>query len=145
MKKIFNSAFWGALSGIGIGTIVSMIFSILSNTGKFTFSSPEFISKFSNEITASTVSIILFAIIGLISSVSSNIYEIDTCSLPKKIFIHFIIIFITVSAVGYYSMWFKTSSLLSFLITFTIIYLIISSILYFTTKKEIDKINKKFK
>ncbi|CAM3058042.1 DUF3021 domain-containing protein [Streptobacillus felis] len=141
MYKIIKNIFLNGLIGIGIGTSIAFMFS----KDRLLLADPEFISKFPNEMYATKVSLILFAIIGITSGLSSEIYKLENISLYKKTIYHFISTFFTVSSIGYYFGWFKAENFIFFIIIFIIIYLIIWIFSYIYQIKEIERINKKLK
>lgn len=141
IKKIINSV----LIGIGIGTLIALFFSALNNADTFYISNPKFLEKFDNKLLASTVTISLYALLGLLSYLSSKIFEIKSFSLIKKTIIHYMVLLICIFIIGYIFSWHTLKDSLKFLIIYTIIYIFIWTINYILIKIEIKKINNKLK
>ncbi len=149
MKKIFSRIAIGAIVGVGIGFIISIIFSAIKGNGDFLATTPEFLSKFDKEVDAVIVSTILYALIGIISSLSSMIYDVknEKGNLFLKTIIHFIIIIVTLMIIGSYLTWYEFSalSIMIFILLAVAIYFIIWTVIYFIKKDEIRRINQKIK
>lgn len=130
------------LIGIGIGNIIEIINSLL--LGKLIIGVPEFLNGQSSILQARIIEIILYGGFGIISFIGDKIIKED--NLLKASLIHFSILAIYFIIIGFYLKWLPDikTALVCFVI-FVLIYLIIWSIIYFSTKSEIEKLNKKFK
>lgn len=130
------------LVGIGIGNIIEIVNSLL--LGKLIIGVPEFLNGQSSILQARIIELILYGGFGIISFIGSKIIKED--HLLKASLIHFSILAIYFIIIGFYLKWLPDikTALVCFLI-FVLIYLIIWSIIYFSTKSEIEKLNKKFK
>lgn len=138
LKKLFMSI----LVGIGIGNIIEVFISLA--IGKLTLGVPEFLNGQDSLLKARIIEIILYGGFGIMSFIGNKIIKED--NLLKGSLLHFSILAIYFIIVGFYLKWLPDikTALLS-LIFFIIIYLIIWSLIYFSTKAEIEKLNKKFK
>lgn len=138
LKKLLKSF----LVGIGIGSIIEIFISLA--IGEITLGVPEFLNGQDSLLKARIIELILYGGFGIISFIGDKIIKED--DLLKTSLIHFSILAIYFVIVGLYLKWLpdiKTALLA--LIFFILIYLIIWSIIYFSTKSEIEKLNKKFK
>lgn len=138
LKKLFRSI----LVGIGIGNIIEIFISIA--IGKLTLGVPEFLNGQDCLLKARIIELILYGGFGIVSFIGDKIIKED--NLLKGSLLHFLVLAIYFVIVGFYLRWLPDikTALLS-LIFFIIIYLIIWSLIYFSTKAEIEKLNKKFK
>ncbi|WP_058989768.1 DUF3021 family protein [Anaerococcus rubeinfantis] len=138
LKKLFRSI----LVGIGIGNIIEIFISLA--IGKLTLGVPEFLNGQDSLLKARIIELILYGSFGIMSFIGSKIIKED--NLLKGSLLHFLLVAIYFVIVGFYLRWLPDikTALLS-LIFFIIIYLIIWSLIYFSTKAEIEKLNKKFK
>ncbi|KWZ95790.1 MAG: DUF3021 family protein [Anaerococcus vaginalis] len=138
LKKLFMSI----LVGIGIGNIIEVFISLA--IGKLTLGVPEFLNGQDSLLKARIIEIILYGGFGIMSFIGNKIIKED--NLLKGSLLHFLLVAIYFVIVGFYLRWLPDikTALLS-LIFFIIIYLIIWSLIYFSTKAEIEKLNKKFK
>lgn len=130
------------LIGIGIGNIIEIVNSLL--LGKLIIGVPEFLNGQSSILQARIIELILYGGFGIISFIGDKIIKED--NLLKASLIHFSILAIYFIIIGFYLKWLPDikTALVCFVI-FVLIYLIIWSIIYFSTKSEIEKLNKKFK
>lgn len=138
LKKLFRSF----LLGIGIGNIIEIFISLA--IGRLTFGVPEFLNGQDSLLKARIIELILYGSFGIMSFIGNKIIKED--NLLKGSLLHFLLVAIYFVIIGFYLRWLPDikTALLS-LVFFIIIYLIIWSIIYFSTKSEIEKLNKKFK
>ena len=105
---------------------------------------PEFLNGQDSLLKARIIEIILYGGFGIVAFIGSKIIKED--HLLKASLTHFTILAIYFIIVGFYLKWLPNiQSAISSLIFFVIIYLIIWALIYFSTKSEIEKLNKKFK
>lgn len=130
------------LIGIGIGNIIEIVISLL--LGTLTIGVPEFLNGQDSLLKARIIELILYGSFGIISFIGNKIIKED--NLLKGSLLHFLLVAIYFVIIGFYLRWLPDikTALLS-LAFFILIYLIIWSIIYFSTKSEIEKLNKKFK
>ena len=130
------------LIGVGIGSIIEIFISLA--IGKITLGVPEFLNGQDSLLKARIIEIILYGGFGIVSFIGSKIIKED--HLLKASLLHFTILAIYFIIVGFYLKWLPNiQSAISSLIFFVITYLIIWALIYFSTKSEIEKLNKKFK
>ena len=130
------------LIGVGIGSIIEIFISLA--IGEITLGVPEFLNRQDSILKARIIELILYGGFGIISFIGDKIIKED--NLLKASLIHFSILAIYFIIVGFYLKWLPNiQTAISSLIFFVIIYLIIWALIYFSTKSEIEKLNKKFK
>ncbi|MDU5373818.1 DUF3021 domain-containing protein [Anaerococcus vaginalis] len=130
------------LIGVGIGSIIEIFISLA--IGEITLGVPEFLNGQNSILQARIIELILYGGFGIISFIGDKIIKED--NLLKASLIHFSILAIYFIIVGFYLKWLPNiQTAISSLIFFVIIYLIIWALIYFSTKSEIEKLNKKFK
>lgn len=130
------------LVGVGIGSIIEIFISLA--IGKITLGVPEFLNGQDSLLKARIIEIILYGGFGIVSFIGNHIIKED--HLLKSSLTHFAILAIYFIMVGLYLKWLPNiQSAIFSLIFFVIIYLIIWALIYFSTKSEIEKLNKKFK
>lgn len=143
MKKYFEAG----KTGIIIGLVSSIIFSILSKTGNFfSYNSHSTLGKFYqshfNEITIFIWMICLWFIIGIMFQCANQLFDrID--NLLMATFYHFVITLFSLGGLGYLCAWFSLSWIVSFAVLYAIIYFLMYLIYYFNIKKNIMKVNDK--
>lgn len=130
------------LIGVGIGSIIEIFISLA--IGEITLGVPEFLNGQDSLLKARIIEIILYGGFGIVSFIGDKIIKED--NLLKASLIHFTILAIYFIIVGFYLKWLPNiQTAISSLIFFVITYLIIWALIYFSTKSEIEKLNKKFK
>lgn len=130
------------LIGVGIGSIIEIFISLA--IGEITLGVPEFLNGQESLLKARIIEIILYGGFGIVAFIGSKIIKED--HLLKASLTHFTILAIYFIIVGFYLKWLPNiQTAISSLIFFVIIYLIIWALIYFSTKSEIEKLNKKFK
>lgn len=130
------------LIGVGIGSIIEISISLA--IGEITLGVPAFLNGQDSLLKARIIELILYGGFGIISFIGDKIIKED--NLLKASLIHFSILAIYFIIVGFYLKWLPNIQYaISSLIFFVIIYLIIWALIYFSTKSEIEKLNKKFK
>ena len=129
------------LVGVGIGSIIEIFISFA--IGEITLGVPEFLNGQDSLLKARIIEIILYGGFGIVSFIGNHIIKED--HLLKASLTHFAILAIYFIMVGLYLKWLPNiQSAIVALIFFVIIYLIIWALIYFSTKSEIEKLNKKF-
>ncbi|MBW1605006.1 DUF3021 domain-containing protein [Lactobacillus sp. Sy-1] len=137
IKLIFN----GCVIGISIGFIIALFFSLVAGSSQFEPSAPVFTSKFTSNVSATMVSLFLWVLMGLIFQFSSLIFKAERWSITKQSIIHFLITYSSLTALGTIAGWFQFIPLISYTITFIIIYLVIWIISMKVAKQRVDQIN----
>ena len=142
LKKIILRAIDGIFVGIGIGYIMSVIFSTIN--GGFLPATPMLVEKV-GLLKAAQLNLFYSGILGLVFSVSAIVYEREDWSLLKSTLVYFVInyinMFIISTKLYWYNKPFNIYSMLSFSITFIIIFFSIWITIYFVIKSKIKKMN----
>ncbi len=148
MKKIFSQLVVGAILGVGIGFILSIVASLNSGTGEFYATSQALIDKFDKPIYAVMVTALANAVIGAVSVMVSGrvFYNVKSSkSDVVKTITHMLsmaLVFLVVGAfLGSYK--FNLFSIIVYLIVTLSIYYIIWTILFLIERGNIQKINEK--
>ena len=144
-KKILIRAFLGALIGIVINYLITIVISAIIGDGIFYPCVPSFTERYGNEVTAVIVQTILSAVLGGGFSMASLIWEMDDWSLLKQTGVYFAIITILMMTVAYICEWMEHSlrGVLSYFGIFFAIFVVIWVIRYMSWKIRISKIKEK--
>lgn len=142
-KRLIKRGFLGFPIGIAIGFVLTVMISICVGDGFFYPVTPELITKSGNELNAVIVQTVLCGIIGSVFSMASVIWDIDSWSLTKQSGIYFTISCAVMFPIAYIAHWMKHSigGILSYIGIFTIIFIFIWLIQYFSWKSKIKKMN----
>ena len=138
--KTFQKLVIYMLLGIGVGNLLNLIFSIAY--GEFLPGKPMFIDSFSNVNTAVLVETIVFAILGLLQGLASNIFQSKLNDNIKIAFIaHYCLILLPLVLAGYYLKWFNNfTAFLSMMLLASAIYVVIGVVKYLSIRKSIKRI-----
>ncbi|PHK48713.1 DUF3021 domain-containing protein [Staphylococcus edaphicus] len=144
MKRIFH----GVTVGITIGVFISLIFSMLFANSAFHPVSPRstmgqiYFSHLS-ELQIMFISVVIWALIGITFSYGALIYTNSRKSLLFKTLIHFCLMFIIMFPLAILAGWFplKISAIISFIVIYTIVYIIIWGIETRRNQHDINEIN----
>lgn len=129
--------------GVGTGAIIEMFFTIL--VGDLVVGTPIFITKHSL-VFVKVIQTILYGGFGVVSEIASEVYKRTNLSIFMRTSLHILTILIYFAFAGYYLKWFiDLSSAIASFVIFLIMYLIIWSIIYFTEKRKVEKINSKLR
>ncbi|MHC5227073.1 DUF3021 domain-containing protein [Enterococcus sp. LJL99] len=121
LKKIVKKSFSGAMLGIFMGLVISIIFSYLNGSGFYYPSTPKFMEQFSNQSTAMVVSLLLWSILGGFPSGAALIFQVTDWSITKMTIVNFIFCYGSFISVALLSQWIKLDVLQ--IGTFTFIYI----------------------
>ncbi len=147
MKEVIKRGLQGIPTGIMIGQIVSIVFSLIQGNGQFVPVVPEFTEMIGNQNVAVIIQTVLTGLIGMIFSASSVIwdYEEKKMGLLKQTSLYFFINALVVIPIAYYLRWMKGTFLgfITYMGVFVIIFFVIWCINYFFWKKEVESVNKK--
>ncbi len=138
--KTFQKLVIYMLLGIGVGNLLNLIFSMAY--GEFLPGKPMFIDSFSNVNTAVLVETIVFAILGLLQGLASNIFQSKLNDNIKIAFIaHYCLILLPLVLAGYYLKWFNNfTAFLSMMLLASMIYVVIGVVKYLSIRKSIKRI-----
>ncbi|WP_180213474.1 DUF3021 domain-containing protein [Bombilactobacillus mellis] len=147
IKKFISYTFRFSAEGTLYGLIVSLFYNFSNKSSAYYPSDPSFTTKFANPLSAMTVSVILWALMGLVFGFGSFVFAIRQWSLLKKTIVSFIIYYIGFTPLAFLAGWF-TLNIVNFMIftgLFILIYVTIWFIRSYQVIREIREINNKIK
>ena len=138
--KTFQKLVVYMLLGIGVGNLLNLIFSMVY--GEFSPGKPMFIDSFSSVNTAVLVETIVFAVLGLLQGLTSNIFQSKLNDNIRITFIaHYCLILLPLILAGYYLKWFNNfTAFLSMMLLASMIYVVIGVVKYLSIRKSIKRI-----
>ena len=141
--KLFRKIVVFSLIGVGIGSILSLVFSLIH--GEYSPGVPEFLDSFSNTNNAMTVQTIIFIVLGILQGFSSEIFKNVDEQNFKMIFLkHYLLIMLPLLLAGYYLKWFVgLKTLIMMLVFSSFLYAVIALVSYLSVRNDIKKINSK--
>jgi len=99
--KLFRKMVVFSLIGVGIGSILSLVFSLIH--GEYAPGVPEFLDGFSNTNKAMIVQTIIFIVLGILQGFASEIFKNVDEQNFKTIFLkHYLLIMLPLLLAGYY-------------------------------------------
>ena len=142
MKLLKKMVAFG-LMGIGIGSILSLAFSLIH--GEYAQGVPEFLDSFSNTNKAMIVQTIIFIVLGILQGFASEIFKNVDEQNFKTIFLkHYLLIIFPLLLAGYYLKWFVGLKTLILMVVFSsFLYALIALVSYLSVRNDIKKINSK--
>lgn len=144
--KAFLRGLFGIPTGITIGYLMTIIYSIAWGKGSYSpCVAPELVQLMGNEINAVILQTGLYALLGLSYSCSSVIWEIETWGITKQTIIYFLIASCTMMPVAYFTYWMEHSlaGFLAYFGIFVFIFFIIWLTLYLVMLHLVKTMNKK--
>ena len=147
IKKIIHYIIRFSVEGTFIGLVVSIFLNYSSKSSAYYPSNPSFTTKFATPLDAMTVSVILWALMGLVFGFGSFVFAIRQWSLLKKTIVSFIIYYIGFTPLAFLAGWFSLN-IVNFMIftgLFILIYVTIWFIRSYQVIREIREINNKIK
>ncbi|WP_311407436.1 DUF3021 domain-containing protein [Liquorilactobacillus uvarum] len=146
-RKILKIVISGIPVGITIGLLISLFFSYVYGLENYFPSAPRFIERFERPLNALAISIVLWALIGILFSVSSLIFEKENWSITRQTITHFLVTFGGFTPLAILSGWFplQWGVFIFFTIIFIIIYIIMWLVSMTSARRDIEKINRNLK
>ena len=147
IKKIISYTFRFSAEGTLYGLIVSLFYNFSNKSSAYYPSGPSFTTKFANPLSAMTVSVILWALMGLVFGFGSFVFAIRQWSILKRTIVSFIIYYIGFTPLAFLAGWFP-ANIVNFMIftgLFILIYVTIWFIRSYQVIREIREINNKIK
>ena len=147
IKKFINYTFRFSAEGTLYGLIVSLFYNFSNKNSVYYPSDPSFTTKFATPLNAMTVSVIFWALMGLVFGFGSFVFAIRQWSLLKKTIVSFIIYYIGFTPLAFLAGWFSLN-IVNFMIftgLFILIYVTIWFIRSYQVIREIREINNKIK
>ena len=147
MVKQIKNLMAAAGSGIVGGLLLSVLFSSIHSRTNYYPSTPIFMNRFETQVGAMIVSIIIWGLFGIMSYLSSLIFEKIEGSLMKLTILNFLATYLTITPLVYLAGWFpfKIEFLFSYTLFYVIIYCIIWCVIYFQIKRELSEMNDSLK
>ncbi|CAM3087643.1 DUF3021 domain-containing protein [Lactiplantibacillus plajomi] len=147
MKRIVKKAVYGVQTGVVLGLVISLIFNYLAGAKRYYPSSPQFSTRFATSLDAVLVSVILWAVMGLVFSLGAVIFGVEDWSLFKRTVVNFFIYYLGFTPLAILAGWFPVTPayLISFTVIFMIIYVLMWVINVAIVRHQIDKINRRLK
>jgi len=142
-KEISLRGFHGITSGIAIGYIITIIFSLIFANGYYSPCVPGLIERMGSEIGAVILQTILCGVIGGSFAATSVIWNLENWSLQKQTVIYFSINAIVSLSIAYLLGW-MVPSVSGFILYFSIfiaIFLVIWILIYSYNRNIIKKMN----
>ena len=141
---------YGAIIGVFMGLVISLVFSYYASPNHDYFATNPnsdmgavYYTHFS-EVTIMAIMIVIWACIGIVSSIIGKVFAKDEWSLYKATGCHFIILFALLMPLAILAGWFSLTfmAIIKFVMRFIIIYAVIWSMIYTVEHQKIKKINK---
>lgn len=147
MKILIKRSVQGIQTGIVIGLLMSLIFSYLNHANSYFVSSPQFYNNFAKPLTAVLTSVILWALMGLVFGLGAAVFTLEKWSLLKRTIVHFVISYFGFTPLAIFAGWFPLNPyyLVSFTVTFILVYVIIWLVEINIVRKQINQINRSIK
>ena len=141
--KLFRKMVVFSLIGVGIGSILSLVFSLIH--GEYAPGVTEFLDGFSNTNKAMIVQTIIFIVLGILQGFASEIFKNVDEQNFKTIFLkHYLLIMLPLLLAGYYLKWFVGLKTLMLMLVFSsFLYALIALVSYLSVRNDIKKINSK--
>lgn len=131
MTRHLKSGLSFAAHGVLIGMALSIFFSYLSGTGNYYPSSSLFMVQFATPLDALVVSIVLWALMGILFGFGAMIFEIKKWSTLKQTVVNFLVYYLIFSPLAILAGWFSLT-LMNFL-AFTVIFVVVYAICWLVT------------
>lgn len=139
--KNFKDLVFSFLVGVGIGCLVECVISFF--IGDMVVGVPSFIATH-NPVFVKVVQTLLYGGFGIVGTGGAKLLHFNNKNLLLVTLLHMLLLLIYFSFVGVYLHWFNLgASYFYSLVIFIIIYMCIWTIIYFSEKQKIAKINEK--
>lgn len=146
-KEAFVRGLAGFPTGIMIGYILSIVFSLMYADGSFHLVAPSLIEKIGNELNAVIFQTILCGVIGSAFSAGSVIWEIDSWSIAKQSAVYFLVGGLALLPIAYLTDWMEHSvkGAIRYFIVFVVIFAVIWIVKYLILRSKIKHLNGELK
>ena len=144
-KKIINQLIYGFPTGVAIGHLFSILFSLIFANGNFYPCAPQLITSLGNEINAIILQTVLCGLLGSVFAASSIIWKLKNWNIVKQTGIYFLITASALFAVAYILNWMEHSFIgfLKYASIFIIIFIIVWITQFFISKHNVKLLNDK--
>lgn len=142
-KQIILRALLGLPIGITITYFISIIISIIYGKGFYVACVPALVDMMGNEINAVILQVLLGAILGMVFSIASIIWELENWTLLKQTVIYFVVVSVWMLPIAYFTYWMEHSwrGFVTYFGIFIIIFGIIWSIVFAFGKVKVKRMN----
>ncbi|WP_167202662.1 DUF3021 domain-containing protein [Actinomyces respiraculi] len=130
----------GALGGITIGSLTTLAFSAAHST-HYTPGVPEFLVGFANENVAVLVQLVVYALLGAVCMLASEVYRSDRLNMSTASLVHLVLVGGGVAAAGWYLQWFSGPTALRFGVVFILVYAVIWVASYLRYRHVVNAVN----
>ncbi len=143
-KKIISRGLIGALQGIVIGYMITIIISAINGTGEYLPCVPNLTLQIGTETGAVILQTILCALLGAVYGGASVIWELDDWSLAKQSLVYFALAAAAMLPIAYLTHWMEHSlrGILLYTAIFIFIFLLVWLVQYIIWKNKVKKLNK---
>lgn len=145
LKKVLLRCLFGAPIGLAIGTMITIIISLVIGDGTFYAVVPELITDCGSEINAVVFQSVLCLIYGAAWAGASLVWENEHWSILKQTVTHLIICSAATFPIAYFARWMphNANGILLYFGIFVVIYIAIWFSQYSAMKKKVEQINQK--
>jgi len=145
LKKVLLRCLYGAPLGLAIGTVITIIISLVVGDGTYYAVVPELIRDCGSEINAVVFQSILSLIYGAAWAGASVVWENEHWSILKQTVIHLIICSAATFPIAYFARWMphNGNGVLLYFGIFVVIYIGIWLSQYTAMKKKVKQINER--
>ena len=145
LKKVLLRCLYGAPLGLAIGTVITIIISLVVGDGTFYAVVPQLITDCGSEINAVVFQSVLCLIYGAAWAGASVIWEVERWSILKQTVTHLIICSAATFPIAYFTYWMPHHGrgILLYFGIFAAVYVVIWLSQYSAMKKKVEQINKR--
>lgn len=145
LRKALLRGILGFPFGIFLSVTITMLISMILDTGEYVAVVPELIDITHNEVNAFILQYILSGLLGFAFAAGSAVFEVENWSITKQTMIHFFISSIAMLPIAYACRWMDDSfkGIVSYILIFVLIYVIAWFVQFIVWKKKIKEINTK--
>ncbi|ANZ60681.1 hypothetical protein AYR62_13850 [Secundilactobacillus paracollinoides] len=134
-RTILSRVIIGVVVGVFIGFMIAMGISLAYRAPIFMPSSTSFVNHFSSSLMATAASIGLWALMGIVFAVGALVFEVERWSITRQTVTNFIITYVLFTPLAVLAGWFPISPLWSWLLSFTIEFIVIYVIMWVTSMR----------
>lgn len=144
-KKILLRSLMGAPLGLAVGTLITVVISLMVNDGAYYAVVPKLAQDCGGELNAVVLQTILCLLYGAVWGGGSVIWEKEDWSLLRQTATHFAVGSLATFPIAYYTRWMDHTpwGILSYFLIFLAIYTAIWLSQYLPLKRRVDRMNDK--
>ncbi len=145
LKKVLLRCLFGAPIGLAIGTIITIIISLVLGDGAYYAVVPELIQDCGSEINAVVFQSVLSLVYGAAWAGASLVWEVERWSILRQTVTHLIICSAATFPIAYFARWMPHNAhgILLYFGIFAAVYIVIWLTQYSAMKKKVDQLNQK--